>query len=47
MSRLVDPLGNHLIAALSAAGKRRWLDELEWVDMPLGTVLYESGSTMG
>jgi len=46
MSRLVDPLGNHLIAALSAAGRRLWMDELEWTDMPLGTVLYESGSTM-
>ncbi|MDB5818138.1 MAG: Crp/Fnr family transcriptional regulator [Rhizobacter sp.] len=46
MSRFIDPLGNHLIAALSAADSRRWADELEWTDMPLGTVLYESGSTM-
>ncbi len=46
MSRLVDPLGNHLVAALCAAGRRLWSDELEWTDMPLGTVLYESGSTM-
>jgi CRP-like cAMP-binding protein len=46
MSSLVDPLGNHLIAALSSVGRRQWLDELEWIDMPLGTVLYESGSTM-
>jgi CRP-like cAMP-binding protein len=46
MSRFTDPLGNHLIAALSAADRSRWADELEWTDMPLGTVLYESGSTM-
>ena len=24
----------------------RWLPQLEWVDMPLGQVLYESGSTL-
>lgn len=46
MSRFTDPLGNHLIAALSAADRPRWTSELEWADMPLGTVLYESGSTM-
>ena len=46
MSRFTDPLGNHLIAALSAADRPLWADELEWTDMPLGTVLYESGSTM-
>jgi CRP-like cAMP-binding protein len=46
MSRFTDPLGNHLIAALSAADSLRWASELEWTDMPLGTVLYESGTTM-
>ncbi len=46
MSRFIDPLGNHLIAALSVADRPLWADELEWTDMPLGTVLYESGSTM-
>jgi CRP-like cAMP-binding protein len=46
MSRFIDPLGNHLVAALSAADRPLWANELEWIDMPLGTVLYESGSTM-
>ncbi len=46
MSRFTDPLGNHLVAALSAADRSAWINELEWTDMPLGTVLYESGSTM-
>lgn len=46
MSRFTDPLGNHLVAALCAADGPRWTRELEWTDMPLGTVLYESGSTM-
>ena len=46
MSLAIDPLGNHLIAALSSARRPWWTDQLEWVDMPLGTVLYESGSTM-
>jgi CRP-like cAMP-binding protein len=34
---------NHLLAALSEAILLRWLPNLEWVDMPLGAVLYESG----
>ncbi len=46
MSLAIEPLGNHLIAALSPAERHCWTDELEWIDMPLGTVLYESGSTM-
>jgi CRP-like cAMP-binding protein len=46
MSRFTDPLGNHLIAALSAAHQPGWDCELEWVDMPLNGVLYEPGSTM-
>ena len=46
MSRFADPLGNRLVAALSAADRPRWASELEWTDMPLGFVLYESGSTM-
>ena len=45
MSRIA-PLGNHLIAALSAVDGPGWAGELEWIDMPLGSVLYESGSTM-
>ena len=46
MSRFADPFGNHLVAALSAADRPRWAGALEWIDMPLGSVLYESGSTM-
>lgn len=37
---------NHLLAALPAAERQRWLPLLEPVDLPLGQVLYESGSTM-
>ena len=37
---------NHLLAALPAAERRRWLPLLEPVDLSLGQVLYESGSTM-
>jgi len=38
---------NHLLAALPDAELARWLPQLEWVEMPLGQVLYESGSTLG
>jgi len=37
---------NHLLAMLPAAELARWLPELEAVDMPLGYVVYESGSLM-
>ena len=37
---------NQLLAALSAEEWERWQPELEPVDMKLGDVLYESGSTM-
>jgi len=37
---------NHLLAALPAAEWERWLPQLEWVEMPLGEVLYESGTTL-
>lgn len=40
------PQGNDLLAALPAAEQRRWQPLLEPVDLPLGKVLYESGSTM-
>lgn len=46
MSSVTQPLGNHLIAALSAADRQCWESDLEWVAMPLGKVLYESGCTM-
>jgi CRP-like cAMP-binding protein len=36
---------NHLLAALSANVLQRWLPDLEWLEMPLGAVLYESGET--
>ncbi len=41
-----NPLANQLLAALPEAEWQRWLPQLEWVDMPLGHVLYESGSTL-
>ncbi len=41
------PRQNHLLAALPETEWKRWLPKLEWVDMPLGHVLYESGKTLG
>jgi CRP-like cAMP-binding protein len=41
-----DPTENHLLEALPAEDRRRWLPQLEWVDMPLGEVIYESGGTL-
>ena len=40
------PKQNLLLAALPEAEWERWLPNLEWVDLPLGKVLYESGGTM-
>ncbi len=40
------PRQNRLLAALPDAEWQRWLPLLEWVDMPLGHVLYESGKTL-
>jgi CRP-like cAMP-binding protein len=40
------PKENELLAALPQADFQRWLPQLEMVAMPLGQVLYESGSTM-
>jgi CRP-like cAMP-binding protein len=37
---------NRLLAALPDAERGRWLPQLEPVDMPLGQVLYESGSRL-
>lgn len=45
-SKVQDPRANQLLAALPDAEWQRWLPQLEWVDMPLGLVLYESGSTL-
>ena len=39
----VPPRQNQLLRALPDADWQRWQPLLEWVDMPLGQVLYESG----
>jgi CRP-like cAMP-binding protein len=41
-----DPRSNRLLAALPDAEYARWLPHLELVDMPLGEVLFESGSPL-
>ncbi len=41
-----DPCQNHLLAALPAAEAAHLFPHLEWVPMPLGRVLYESGVQM-
>lgn len=46
MITATEPRGNHLLAALPAAEWERWLPQLERVEMPLGQVLYESGTTL-
>ena len=46
MTPAPDPHQNRLLAALPNAEWARWLPQIEAVDMPLGKVLYESGSTM-
>ncbi len=38
------PGSNHLLAALPTEDMARWQDQLELVELPLGEVLYESGS---
>jgi CRP-like cAMP-binding protein len=46
MTSSLDPLENQLLAALPETELQRWLPELEFVEMNLGDVLYESGSTL-
>ena len=46
MTSTPEPRNNQLLAALPAAEWQRWLPQLEWVEMPLGQVLYESGTTL-
>jgi CRP-like cAMP-binding protein len=46
MAPIQEPTLNQLIAALPSAEAQRWLPQLEWVQMPLGEVLYESGSML-
>jgi CRP-like cAMP-binding protein len=41
-----EPIENHLLAALPHAESQRWLPHLELVDLSLGQVLYESGTTL-
>jgi len=43
MPDLPDPRGNQLLAALPDAEWERWLPQLEFVELALGDVLYESG----
>ena len=40
------PTVNQLLAALPADEEARWREELVWVALPLGQVLYESGATI-
>lgn len=46
MSASPDPRRNRLLAALPDGEWQRWRSQLEWVEMPLGQVLYESGGTL-
>ena len=46
MATLKDPKQNELLAALPDAEWQRWLPHLEWINMPLGQALYESGTTL-
>ena len=41
-----NPKKNHLLAALAGDEWQRWQPLLEFVEMPLGDVLYESGKTL-
>jgi CRP-like cAMP-binding protein len=41
-----DAKKNHILASLPEAEWLRWQPQLEYVDMPLGHVLYESGGTL-
>lgn len=45
-TRLVGARQNQLIDALTELEWPRWFYALEWVDMPLGSVLYESGAVL-
>jgi CRP-like cAMP-binding protein len=41
-----DPKQNHLLAVLPDLDRQRWLPHLEFVEPPLGHVLYEAGDTL-
>ena len=42
----VESRKNRLLAALPPEEWSRWCAQLEWVEMPLGQVIYESGRTL-
>ena len=46
LSVYTSPKQNHLLAALPPEVYSLWLPMLERIDMPLGQVLYESGTTL-
>jgi CRP-like cAMP-binding protein len=46
MSRTETPKSNHLLAALPEPEWQRWASSLEFIELPLGQVLYESGATL-
>jgi CRP-like cAMP-binding protein len=46
LAQVLDPKQNRLIDALPEAEWRRWLPQLEAIEMPLGQVLYESGRAL-
>ena len=46
MPRSADLKKNSLLAALPDAEWKRWVPQLERVEMPLGQVLYEAGDTL-
>jgi CRP-like cAMP-binding protein len=41
-----DPLQNQLLASLPKPAIQRWLPDFEYVELSLGQVLYEAGSTL-
>jgi CRP-like cAMP-binding protein len=46
MTSIHDPTGNHLLSALTAGDLGGLLPHLEYIDLPLGTVLYEAGDVL-
>jgi CRP-like cAMP-binding protein len=46
MTTHTEPRMNQLLAALPPEEWERWAEQIEWVSMPLGQVLYESGATL-
>ena len=46
MVATLDPKQNRLLAALPDRDWERWLPHLEFVELPLGQVLYEAGDTL-